>query len=111
MVELCVSSEVMDEPGIGTLVSSLRDYLRGMNGNQGWGTAPDECAHVVLTRNFRDAPFRVLSPWHVVVSLRDAGDIAGYVGIEILQYLELCIVLAGCSGWHLSTMSYWWVRI
>lgn len=51
-------------------------------------------AHLCLVHEVKHAPFRVLTPEHIILSTAEAESICQYLGSSLEQYMELCVALA-----------------
>jgi hypothetical protein len=94
MVELCIGVSIFQEPKLADLAGYLNSFLEKMELACDSQTHQDEPIQVILTQEATDAPFHVLTPRHIVISHHQAEEIAGYVGLEVREYLELCLTLA-----------------
>jgi len=91
---VCVSLPSKDQPGLAGIATDLQTYLNHYAIKMWPHTDDDLTTHVVCSKGFKDAPFRTLTPQHIIISLDDASEIAQFVGIQLNQYLELSATLA-----------------
>ena len=94
MASICITLQMLAVPGMAGLAGKLQLYLDRVNKKPDSAGELTGSVHVVVTRDLRYAPFRALSPLHIVVSMDEAREIARYARIPLTQYLQLCIALA-----------------
>jgi hypothetical protein len=87
---LCMEVSSLSEPNIGVLSNRLQSFIDEYSLSE---DEDIEDTHVLVSNSKGDSPFRAWNTRHVIISLSEANEIAGYAGIKQVEYLELCASL------------------
>lgn len=93
MTQIYMGIYAMKDPATVELGGKLQAFLDQYDFKFESDSDANNPIHIVLTHDAVDAPFRMLSARHLVISLEEATEIAQYAGTELFRYLELCLAL------------------
>lgn len=93
MSNLCLSVSNLERKRLMSLVSFLQTFIE--NEIEFSIESPSNLtAHLCLVNEVKHAPYRVLTPEHIILSTAEAESICLYLGTSMEQYMELCVALA-----------------
>jgi hypothetical protein len=93
MSNLCLSISNLERENLVSLAGSLQTFIEDEI-EFSIESPGNLTAHLCLVNEVKHAPFRVLTPEHIILSTAEAESICQYLGTNLEQYMELCVALA-----------------
>ena len=93
MPKICIMIQNLLNPDLIPLSLSMQDYLDNELGFSVL-SRKTESAYLCLVDEEIHAPYRVLTPEHIILSTAKADSIGAYVDLSLNEYMKLCLALA-----------------
>ena len=92
MTDVCISMKNIMRLDLISLAVSLQNHL---DKDMGFSISSphSKSVYLSLVEDEMHAPFRALTPEHIVISTTEAKSICDYTGLDFLGYLKLCLAL------------------